>query len=555
MRTRTIVTISLFFLIASPLSLWAQSTTVMAKSRIAAVTVFADRAQVTRESSVTLKPGSNLVVLENLPLLMAEDSLRAEGKGTGRARIAGITTTNVFLDRTREKRVRDLEDEIAALTRKVEAIDARRRGLASQKAFVESVRVGWAERISKQIGLGKPTAAELGEAAKFVGESVGKIEEQLYEAEATKKPLLERIAALKKELEQSRADSMREVRSVVVAIEADREMKFDLDLSYLVREASWEPAYDVRLAADGKDAELVYRARVWQRTGEDWPGVKLSLSTASPEVGGGAPELSPWHISFYEPPRPRPLTYLGSSKEMMAPARAEVLLGNAGRDNTLMDSFELALPVPAEVAQGQTSVLFQVAQPVDIPADGTRASSVIATARVPVSAEYVTVPKLSPRVYLKSVVHNQTPYPLLAGEVSIFNDAVFVGKSNLKTVASGEEFDLYFGSDDQVKVTRVMTKLRKKGGLISSNSVTYHVSIELENYKQRNVNLSLLDQQPLPGNAEIKVRLDDEEPKPSETKEDGTIVWKVDLAPGEKKKVAYDLVIEYPKGRDLVGIE
>ena len=64
---------------------------------------------------------------------------------------------------------------------------------------------------------------------------------------------------------------MKEVRSVQVAIEAERDMRFDLDLSYLVQQASWEPTYDVRLSADGKEAELGDRAQVWQKTGEDWP--------------------------------------------------------------------------------------------------------------------------------------------------------------------------------------------------------------------------------------------------------------------------------------------
>lgn len=552
MKTLTIL-VSLVSLVCLPLTLSAQSAPLQAKSRIAAVTVFSDRAQVTREATLALKAGTNLVIFDNLPLLMADESLRAEGKGGGRARIAGITVKNVFLDRTQEKRVRELEDEIAALTRKVESIEARRKGLASQRAFIDSVRVGWSERISKELGVGKPATAELGEAAKFVGDNVGKIEEQLYDAEAAKRPLADRIAALKKELEQSRVDRMKEVRSVQVAIEAERDMRFDLDLSYLVQQASWEPTYDVRLSADGKEAELGYRAQVWQKTGEDWPGVKLSLSTASPEVGGGAPELSPWHISLYEPPRPVP--YQSRMKEMMAPAPAGMAVMGSAMPGYGADQFEPALPLSAEVAQGQTSVLFQVVQPVDIPADGTRSGSVIALERVPVTAEYVSVPKLSPRVYLKSTVLNKTPYPLLAGEVNIFNDTVFVGKSQLKTVASGEEFDLYFGSDDQIKVKRDVNKIRKKAGLIGSNRVTYRLSMELENFKKRGVTVSLLDQQPLPGNAEIKVNLEDVAPKPSETKEDGTIVWKVDLAPGEKKKVAYDLVIEYPKGRDLVGIE
>lgn len=548
MKTRSIM-LGLFLLLGTPLPLLAQGVEIPAASRITAVTVFSDRAQVTRQASVALKAGTNLVNLENMPQLMMEESLRAEGKGSGRARIAGITVKNVFLDRTREKRVRELEDEIAGLTRKVEAIEARRKGLAAQRSFIDSIRVGWGERISKEIGAGKPTAAELSDAVRFVGDNTGKIEEQLYAAETEKKPLLDRIAALKKELEQSRADRMKEVRSVQVAVDAERDMRFDLDLTYLVAQAGWGPAYDVRLAPDGKQAGLVYRAQVWQKTGEDWPGVKLTLSTASPASGGGAPELTPWRVSLYEPPRPIP--YLARQKMEMSAAP----MAAAAPPPEAADSMEPAGFVPAEVAEGQTSVQFQVAQPVDVPADGTRAVSVIATETVPVSAEYVAVPKLSPRAYLKSTVTNRTPYPLLAGEVSIFNDAVFVGKSHLKTVASGEEFDLYFGSDDQVKVKREMARVKKKGGIISGSSVTYHVGIELENFKSRPVTVSVKDQQPLSGNAEIKVSLEDASPKPSETKEDGTLVWKVEMAPGEKKKLSYDLVIEYPKGRDIVGLE
>lgn len=555
MRIRAL-SICFTLLFCSPFAALAQNA-VTASSRITAVTVFADRAQVTRQASVTLKAGSNLVTLENMPQLMLEESLRADGKGSGPARIAGVALRNVYLDRTRDPRVRELEDEITKVNRKIEAVEARRKGLAAERAFIDSIRVGWGERISKDLGAGKPSVAELADAARFVADNSGKIEEQMYEAEAAKKPLQEQLAALKKELEQNRADRMREVRAVQVSIDAEREMRFDLDLTYLVHQASWTPLYDVRLSPSAKDAALTYRAQVWQKTGEDWPGVKLTLSTASPASGGAAPELSPWHIAFYEPPRPMPIMArskmeVGSAFAAPAPPpAAEPVFGGA----PAQDRMEPAGFVPAEVGQGETSVQFQVAQPVDVPADGTRAVSVIATATVPVIAEYVTVPKLSPRVYLKSTVTNRTAFPLLAGEVNIFNDATFVGKSLLKTVASGEEFDLYFGSDDQVKVKREVARVKKKGGIIAGGSVTYHVSIELEDFKQRGVTVALKDQQPLPGNAEIKVGVEDAAPKPSETKEDGTLVWRVELAPGEKKKVTYDLVIEYPKGKELVGLE
>jgi uncharacterized protein (TIGR02231 family) len=531
----------------------AETQSIAAASRISAVTVFSDRAQVTRNCKLALKAGTNLVSFDALPLTMAEDSLRVEGTGAGKARIAGITVRTVFLERLQEKRILELEQEIQALNRKVESIDARRKALTAQRAFIDSIRVGWGERISKDLTLGKPGTAELGEATKFVGDGIGKIEEGLYDAEAARKPLQDRIAALQKELDQAKGNRKKEVRSVEVAIESDRAMEFSLTLTYLVGQAHWEPTYDVRLGADGTSAELTYRAQVWQKSGEEWPGVKLSLSSASPEAGGAPPELAPWQVSLYEPPRPVPMARFKGV--MAAPAPRAMTMESPAADAGVPEQMESALPLPAQVAEGQTSVLFNVAQPVDIPADGTRAGSVIAVEKVPVTAEFVSVPKLSPRVYLKSEVTNQTAYPLLAGQVNIFNDAVFTGKAYLKTVAAGEKFDLYFGADNQLKVKREVAKVRKKAGLLGGNRLSYRCTVELDNYKKRAVTVSLLDQLPLAGNAEIKVSLEDTEPKPDETRPDGTLVWKVSLAPGAKKKLSYDIVIEYPKGRDLAGAE
>lgn len=547
---------SVLLILFLPFAVHAEVHSLAAVSRIESVTVFADRAQVTRSASFPLQPGTSLVSLEGLPVLMMEDSLRAEGSGAGRARIAGITTKTVFLEQLQEKRIRELEQELRDLERKLQSIEARRKALAAQRAFIDSIRVGWSERISKELSLGKPTTAELGEAAKFVGDGIAKIEEGIYDAQAAEKPLADRIAALKKELEQAKGNRRKEARSVEVAIEAERAMPFSLKLSYVVGQARWEPVYDVRLAADGASAELTYRAQVWQRTGEDWPGVKLALSSAAPEAGGAPPELVPWHISFYEPPRPVPmLRSYGAAKMALGAAPAPAPAMEEMADGAAEAQVEAAAPLTAEIAQGQTSVLFNVALPADIPADGTRSSSVIATEKLPVTAEYLTVPKLSPRVYLKSELVNATSYPLLAGQVNIFNDTTFTGKSRLKTVASGEKFDLFFGADDRLKVKREVDKVKKMGGLLSSSRLSYACRVELSSFKKRPVTVTLLDQLPLSGNAEIKVNLEDAQPRPEETRQDGTLVWKVNLAPGEKKKVVYDIVIEYPKGRELSGVE
>ena len=75
----------------------------------------------------------------------------------------------------------------------------------------------------------------------------------------------------------------------------------EFELSYVVAGPSWSPHYDVRADTIAKKLTVAYQAQVRQRTGEDWRGVSLRLSTAQPGVGGREPELSPWALYKAEP--------------------------------------------------------------------------------------------------------------------------------------------------------------------------------------------------------------------------------------------------------------
>lgn len=94
----------------------------------------------------------------------------------------------------------------------------------------------------------------------------------------------------------------------------------------VVTQASWTSLYDVRAnlptAATSKSptsptVELQYRASVQQVTGEDWNGVSLTLSTASPTVGSEIPTLEPLHIK----PTPPPVVITHRSMRQHSPRR------------------------------------------------------------------------------------------------------------------------------------------------------------------------------------------------------------------------------------------
>ena len=550
---RSVVALLLVF---SPCTLFAAGAKMLsAQPRITAVTVYPDRALTVRSAAVSLTPGSWTVAFDSLPVQLLDDSVRMEGKGSAAVTITGIEVRRRFLEQAGGKKVREIDDEIRALELRSGGLDARRAGLQSQKAFIESIRVAWGDRISKELAVGRPTSAELQEASGFVGNGIVKVEEQMREIDAEKRQIKDKVDALRRQRDEASSGQRREVKAVEIGLEVARGGELTLELSSVVPQASWEPVYDVRLARDGKQAELTTRALIRQQTGEEWNDVSLTLSTARPAAGGAPPELYPWRISFYRPPTRMPAMVAApaqyrakKSARMMEAADSEESLAVA-REEAPAAAFQTA-----QVSGEQTSVSFRIPRPLDIPSDGSQHGTVVSVETLPVDLEFQAVPKFSPAVFLFSRMVNKAAYPLLPGRVNTFIGATFTGSSHLKKVAVGEGFDLFFGSDDQMTVKREELKQRKEAGLFGGNRMTYRYRVEAANFRTDAQVVTLKDQLPLAGDAEIKVTLDEPSVKPDEVKADGTLVWKLPLRAGEKREISYGIVVEYPKDREITGL-
>ncbi len=549
----------LFFLFCACLCpgivLAAPPTRIPAQATISAVTVYQDRAQVTRSVTVTLKPGSQIIAVEGLPVLLQDDSVRVDAKGTARATITGIEVKRSFLTQTADKRVKEIEAELKQLERKLGGLDAKKAGLTAQKGFVDSIKVAWGERISQQLAVGKPTTTELNEAMGFVGSNTVKVEDQQRDIEQEKQAIKEQIDALQRKKQEATGSWRKESKTVEVAVETAKEGKLTLDLSGVVNQATWEPSYDVRLAQDGASAELTYRAQVRQQTGEDWSNVALTLSTARPASGGAPPTLSPWRISFY---RPMPVAMPAAAPIRNYKKAARPVMAESMKADMAMEE-EAPAPEPAAFQTAQadaegTSIAFKIPKPVEIPSDNTRHSTVIALEKLPVSTEYSSVPKLAPVAYLTAELVNKAGWPLMPGSVKIFSGNTFVGSAAMKQVASGEKFTLPFGSDDQITVKREELKQHKEAGLFGKNRMGYRSTVTVTNFRNEAQTISIKDQLPLAGDSEIKISLEEATLPPTEKKDDGTLVWKMKLAAGEKKVFSYEIVVEYPKDREVTGL-
>lgn len=108
-----------------------------------------------------------------------------------------------------------------------------------------------------------------------------------------------------------RASTAREVRpnelrkTVVVRLSYEgtppTNLVLQLVVEYFVPGARWTPTYVCRLNSAESTATIAVRALICQRTGEDWSGVRLELSTAEPMAWCALPELASLRIGRAQP--------------------------------------------------------------------------------------------------------------------------------------------------------------------------------------------------------------------------------------------------------------
>ncbi len=104
---------------------------------------------------------------------------------------------------------------------------------------------------------------------------------------------------------QPRQDELRKAVVVRLSGGAKASQGARLCIEYLVPGARWAPAYAVRLGMDTHEASLAMRALVAQRTGEDWSGVALTLSTADAQAWTELPQLASIRIGRRQPLPPQ----------------------------------------------------------------------------------------------------------------------------------------------------------------------------------------------------------------------------------------------------------
>jgi len=249
-------------------------------------------------------------------------------------RILGVDVAPTFHVEAPQDRVAELQREIeeredsdALLAQKEEALQARQE-------FLTKLSQASAGSLARGIALGKAEISAGAEVISFVDDNLSSTGQEMQEVTRQRREVARELEKLHQELEQLQATRPLERRRVVVSVEAMEEGELELEVSYLVKGARWQPLYDLRLLGDQGQVELTYLASVSQQSGEDWKDVVLTLSTARPALSSVMPELEPWFIKERKPLRPlRP-----TAKDMRGlMAAAEPMMAEAVPSADMMD--------------------------------------------------------------------------------------------------------------------------------------------------------------------------------------------------------------------------
>ena len=502
-------------------------------------------------------------------------SIRVDGKATAGLDIQSVDTRRRYIPRADQEKLqaerKGIEDEIEKLRDERGIVQGQEDAAQTQKTLLQNL-AQMPGRAAVEDGQpaqsSPPPDTDWTQILSLIASGWTEAHRSALDAEVKKRDLDRRIEELEKKL-AALAPARAEQTEVKVFVVAGAALDADMTVRYQVRNAGWTPRYDARLATGSKTAppllELTRRADIVQRTGETWENVAVQLSTTRPNANAAAPTIDTVTVDFepeakpmsesmpHRRPRPRPRTMVSPCARRSPPgARPSSPPPPSPRRRKWISTSASKAPACRRAVPGGV----RCAGPSHRPCHRRSKRVFLQDDSIEPVLTVRTVPKREAKAYLYAKLMLPKGSPLLPGPVSLFRDGTFVGTGALPVLSPGEEHELGFGADDQVRVRHAIAdEKRGETGLISSartDSRNYRITVK--NMHERAVELVVHDQIPVSQNEDIKVEL----VGPAQpTKKDidgkrGVIAFESKLEPEEERLIEFGYRVIWPGARAII---
>ena len=268
----------------------AQEAPKEVKTTVDAVTVFTDGAQVTRKKNIALPKGVSELKFIDLSPFIAPESVTVKA-------VPGVTILSVshklnFLDKSKAT------PEVEAIEKEIKAVEKQ---LDDEITYLEIVRdnIDLLQKNKDLSGKNAPVQlTNLQQVADYYNKRLTELKFEQNTRTEKKKQLTDRYNKLQNQKQTLLGKNNTEKGEILVKVSAETAKSYPIEVQYIVDNARWTPSYDLRATDITQPINLIYKANVQQDTKEEWNNVKLTLSSADPNISGEAPTLQTYFLTY-----------------------------------------------------------------------------------------------------------------------------------------------------------------------------------------------------------------------------------------------------------------
>jgi TonB-dependent SusC/RagA subfamily outer membrane receptor len=564
--------------------------------------VYRSGAELTHTAKVLLNQGNNDIVIDNISNRIDINSLQIGS--TGNVTILSVEFSTNFL-RPEQKLpiVKKLEDSLENVHDELTKVQVV---LKTDQELLDLLKA------NKEIR-GTQTGVSVTELTKMVDYYKNKTLElqneiSRYKEKETK--LLDLTSKINRQITEEEQKNNKTIGKLLLQLYSPMAGQYDFTISYVTPSAYWNPTYDLRVENINKPVALSYKAKLVQTTGIDWQQVKLALSTSVPSQHSNAPEIKSWFLTYSNPVTTYDQVLSGRTPGLAAAPSAsmqEVVVVGYGTkkaeddrdeekerepvyvvngtvmskadfnriDKRAIKSTEVLKDAQASAIYGsraaggavivtlkdmgdyisvkdnELNVVFDIDLPYDVPSNGKEQNVNLKDYKIPATYKYYSAPRLDKDAYLLGQVIDWESLNLLPGEANIIFEGTYIGKTSIDAGSTKDTLNLTLGRDKRVVINREkMADFSSVKFLGSNKKQTFTYEITVRNNKKEPIQMELQDQYPLSTTKDIEVELLQHEGA-TVNDETGILTWKVQLAPGEIKKLRLSYSVKYPKDKSI----
>lgn len=547
-----------------------------AELSISSVTLYRGRAAVTRSGSIALAQGLHELRVGPLPEYADLDSVQAR-VGTG-ARLLDVKTETVVrpAPTSDNPRVRAALEAVEEARLALAEIDRRLTNNAASTKLVDSIAAKAASDASQAVG-GALDPEKLRAQIAFIESERERLTKGAAELTALRIKAVGELQARERALADAGGAPPIE-RFAVVTVAAPEGGDVPVSVTYLVANATWEPAYTVRGDLEGGSLAIEFDAMIRQATGEDWTDAAVILSTAQPTRAANPRMVSPAYLDLLDPNKPSlppPSARMrggggsGGLAEMAAAPGAPMADAAEGGDYGARAKALENLSADASVGGGGAAVEYRIPRTITAASDASAERRTrVATIDAKPNFNLVAQPLVDGDVYLRARFVNESPYILLAGRARMYLGSDSIGSASIGEIPVGGELDLWFGKEPRVTAKRelVSKKASESGVFAKSKGLDREFRISLMNTLPRAVDIEVWDRVPVTRNEQVKIELRDLAPALATdarfvegAKPQGLLKWVVSLPARKEGAEATPTLIRWktrttwPESMTLVG--